>query len=66
MDRRHRHVIPAGDNLNDRNQLAFALHGLFSYVPQIRQGPLTFFDFRIVPHTLISLEYLIEDVRYLR
>ena len=23
-------------------------------------------DFRIVPHTLISLEYLIEGVRYLR
>ena len=34
-----RHVIQAGDDLADRNQLAaLTLHGLFSHVPQTRQG----------------------------
>ena len=34
-DRRHQHVIQAGDNFTDRNQLdAFTLHGLFSHAGQ--------------------------------
>ncbi len=38
-DRRHQHVIQAGDGISDRNQLAaFTLHGLFFHVHQTRQG----------------------------
>ena len=50
-DRRHQHVIQAGDNFTDRNQLGpFTLHALFSHLPQTPQGWTRFSNQRLASH----------------